>query len=581
MSFTDAIGKLQSVIASLGTEETKKIEKKEDVSESSLFKSSIEDVNEETDITGIEIDYSQAADEVSEQLFTNREIHRNNNDAKEWSQRLDYELENANISEFLKEELAPLYNELCEATDANVREKISAEIKHKYLEAEANGATGTDFEKLDLDLQRFSSLSAQGKAVSELYEQLAEVDDYEMKNKIYAQIDKTNADFSAEQEKLFMQSYIREFDLSDEQVDGLSDWYSKLSETTDEDARAKIQAEIKKYCAEQGIDSNSEMILGLDLSVAQLSRMQDLSLLYEEAMHTNSDKQLDMIYREINLKNTEHLIKNDEMEQKMILSDMGLDDETKQKVLELFDKLSGVNDRSNADKINAEIAQELAEAGVDLSGRDYALLQLTNTNLQMEKENLEIYEELMYTTNPEKINDLNIKLQNIYESYENEFDNIHEKINNIDEANFVENLGEMYEDLSNATSAEDRNAIKEHIQDMIDDKNKEILEQKIFDSYFDLYDVDSEAEKSQKIAEIQSLHAEYGEMQNERKLSDLYDKLSEAKDANSRDVIRAEIRKIENEINQKAELESLYEQLAECESIGEREKILAKIKELE
>ena len=34
---------------------------------------STENVNEETDITGIEIDYSQAADEVADQLFINRE----------------------------------------------------------------------------------------------------------------------------------------------------------------------------------------------------------------------------------------------------------------------------------------------------------------------------------------------------------------------------------------------------------------------------------------------------------------------------------------------------------------------------
>ena len=74
MSFGDLIGKLQSVVSSFGTEETKKTEKKEDVSDNSVFAAAIENVNEETDITGIEIDYSQAADEVADQLFINRNI---------------------------------------------------------------------------------------------------------------------------------------------------------------------------------------------------------------------------------------------------------------------------------------------------------------------------------------------------------------------------------------------------------------------------------------------------------------------------------------------------------------------------
>ena len=46
MSFGDLIGKLQSVVSSFGTEQTKKTGKKEEVSENSLFSSMLEKINE-------------------------------------------------------------------------------------------------------------------------------------------------------------------------------------------------------------------------------------------------------------------------------------------------------------------------------------------------------------------------------------------------------------------------------------------------------------------------------------------------------------------------------------------------------
>ena len=94
---------------------------------------------------------------------------------------------------------------------------------------------------------------------------------------------------------------------------------------------------------------------------------------------------------EINYAKTKAFIEEGEIEQKINLAEMNIDDEAKDKVLELFDELSSVIDRNGADKINAEIAQVLAEAGVDLSGRDYALLQLTNTNLHILKKKATVF----------------------------------------------------------------------------------------------------------------------------------------------------------------------------------------------
>ena len=113
MSFGDLIGKLQSVVSSFGTEETKKTEKKEDISDTSVFASTLKEANDESDITGIEIDFSEAENEVADQIFVNRQINRNKNDAEEFKARVADNLSNANIPEELKDELTPLYSQLC------------------------------------------------------------------------------------------------------------------------------------------------------------------------------------------------------------------------------------------------------------------------------------------------------------------------------------------------------------------------------------------------------------------------------------------------------------------------------------
>ena len=581
MSFGDLIGKLQSVVSSFGTEQTKKTGKKEEVSENSLFSSMLEKINEESDVTGIEIDYSQAADEVAEQLFINKEIHRNAEDAKEWTERVTQELEEANIPASLKDELAPLYGQLCDAIDENQREYITAKIQQKYLEAEANGADGSNFKTLDLDLQIFSSLSLQGKMISELNEKLAEANDYKTRNKIDAEIEKAYADFDIEQSKLYMESYIRENGLSDEQVDGLSELYSQLNEATDENSRAILNAKLDKFCIEQGIDRNSEMMLVLDNNASEIAYDSKLSDLYKQMMHASSDKQIDMIGRKINLVSTEQAVKRSEFQQKISISNMDIDEETKEEVFALLDDLSSVSARGEFDIINAEIAYSLAQAGVDLNGRDYTLFQLETTGLQMEKEYLALHQEALETTDPKKIDEINNKLESIYDSYEPQFDRIHNKLNDIDNKKDAERLSEMYEELSNTTNPEQRKNISEQIKRMIDEQNKTLLENEILDSYWDLYEATDEVEKETIISQIKALHSEYSDMKLEEKLSNLYDDLSKTNDIASRDTIKAKIKEVENQINKKAELESLYEQLAECSSVGEREKILAKIKELE
>ena len=153
MSFADAIGKLQGILTSIGTEETKKTEKKDDISDTSVFASALKEANDESDITGIEIDFSEAENEVADQIFVNREINRNKNDAEEFKARVTDNLSNANIPEGLKDELTPLYSQLCEATNINQREYISAKIKQICAEAEKDGIDGKYLETMNLDLQ--------------------------------------------------------------------------------------------------------------------------------------------------------------------------------------------------------------------------------------------------------------------------------------------------------------------------------------------------------------------------------------------------------------------------------------------
>ena len=472
MSFADAIGKLQGILSSIGTEETKKTEKKDDVSVNSVFSSALEEVNEEADITGIEIDYSQAADEVAEQLFINKEIHRNAEEAKEWSERVNQELDSANIPESLKDELAPLYAQLCEATDSNQREYISAKIKQKYLEAEANGEDGKKLELLELDLQRYSSYAVKGKVISELNQELAETTNPKMKNKIQTEIEKTYADFAAEESKLFVQSFIRENGLSEEQTAGLSDLYSRLGEATDENSRAQIQAQIQKFCVEQDIDRDGEMMQILNRESQEIAYRQDVSELYDKMLHTNSDKQLDMLGRQFNLMQQEHFIKSDEMEQNIILTQMGLDEDTKQEVLDLYEKFYSSTDESSLALINSKIEKILFDSGVDLNGIDYTSLQSNAINLKMEKEELAVIEQTMNETDPKKLEQLYKQWDEIYSSYEDDFAKMRKKFDDIHNAKDAERLAEMYEQLSNTTNNQDRKAILEQIKEVSQSSEK-------------------------------------------------------------------------------------------------------------
>ena len=587
MSLGDLVGKLQSVVSSFGTEETKKTEKKEEVSESSsLFESSVKESNEQSDIAGLELGYSEAADDVFEQIFAKKEINRNYQDAKEFQERVNDSLETADIPASVKDKLAPLYNELCSCDNDDKRNQITAQIKKVCAEAEKEGVDESYLKTLDLDIQLDTLHSSNSNKMVALYEKLAEATDDKEREKIHAEIEKENAIYQAESSKTFNQLYIRQHDLSEEQVGGLSTLYSALADATNTDEREMIQSQIKKFCAEENIDYNGELIQELNYNAVQIPQNQKIAELYDKLSETSSEKDRDMIIREINLQTTQSYIEQGEIEQKMIVAEMGLDEKSRDKVFTLLDELSNSKDKFSSEQINDEIAKTLVSAGIDLNGHDYSLLQLTSTNLQKDKELLPLYEQIMTAKSPKKLDEIWQEIEKIETGYEDKFDYLHEKFSNSQKAELKDELSNMYVQLSETTNQDERNRI---VSEIIDTEGYMAN----LDGHLVVNDVAKTLENlgvpndviNQVTLFASELFADVDNTDTDKILSNIGNIMTQVKqhveDPAIIDDLNLDIQSAFTEVLRSSELEDLYAQYSNAVSDDDKSMINSKIKQVE
>ncbi len=417
MAFLNEISNLFSV---LFKGDIQKSEKKTTDEESSIFSGFNKN---ESNINDQNIDqvYIQSYDDVSEQLFINKEIKRNEEFSEKWKNDLNSTLSNANIPDDLKDELSALYDSLIKTGDQSNKDRINAKIKQLFAEEESKQANNNELEELYYNLTLSANRVLEGAEIKGLYEQLSECVSQNQKYAIQNEIEQTRAAYQAEESKNFIQSYIYQQDLPENLKGELADLYSDLFEAEDINKKDVVEAKIKLFCEENQIDENSELILGLNYNVAQSEKNQKLADLFAQLSEASSQDMRDSIACEIETTRAEYDSEMESISQKMLVNDLNTSKETKDEIYKLIEEMGYAVSSSQVDSISAQISQIMQEAGVDTQSSTYINFNYSIKNMQMNNELKLLYEELGEATSKEQKAELNKEINAVLDKYQSEF----------------------------------------------------------------------------------------------------------------------------------------------------------------
>lgn len=326
-----------------------------------------------------------------------------------------------------------------------------------------------------------------------------------------------------------------------------------------------------EYLALNGIESKitPQMVL-------QLNFESQLKELYEQLNEATDESTRDSINAKIKELQQKHNIEMKKLNiQDIINSTSDLDDEQKAELQDLYTKLSNATSKDERDKILAEIKQKCQEYNVPDS--TMTKLDIEAIDIGFNTELGELYQQLSEASTSEQRDAINIEISKRIQSYNKESADLRLKdmINSSDFSNDVKaELQDLYTKLSEASSNEERDSISAQIQQK-----------------FQEYELPKEFKTS---LDIEALRSASGS-----ELKELYVKLSEASGEDEKEYIQAKIKEVETNykhseaklvtqdiINsldlsneQKEELKDLYTTLSEAQSPEAKEQTLALIQE--
>ena len=411
MSLETLISKIGSIATSI-IEKVKEHKKDDDDGIIHFGNNSTEPVDE----AGISEEFGELQDTFSEEIFNNKQIHRYTSEEAEYKEEINSILLNANIPVNLKEDLAPLYENLAEADNEDEIASIKAEIAQVYANAEKEGIDG-NLKGLQYDLELSAMRSNHATVMKDLYEKLVDASSEEAKFLIHTEIEAMQNRHQIEDTKTFINAYIHNSGLNNEQKNDLAKIYNQLLNANSEDAKDSLMATLEMYCLEKGIDPKGEMIAGLNYNVVQNEKYTVLTELYEKMGNTKNENERSKIWGEIELARTHFENKMLPYETQMLANDLDVNNEAKTSLLDHIDKLQNATDENESEQIIAEIDLLMKQAGVDTNSREYVIMQRITLNIQQNKELEPLYEALANTDDINSIAEINANIEKIYQKY--------------------------------------------------------------------------------------------------------------------------------------------------------------------
>ena len=414
MAFLNEISNLFSV---LSKGDIQKIDNKNTDDKSSIF-SEVNQKESKIVDQNVDKDYMQLYNDVSEQLFINKEIKRNKEFSEKWKNELVSTLSNANISNDLKDELSSLYDSLINSGNQSQKDRINAQIKQLFAEEENNN---NELEELYYNLTLSANRVLEGAEIKGLYEQLSECVSQDQKFVFQNEIEKKRSAYQAEESKNFIQYYIYQQDLPKNVKDTLSSLYSDLLDAPYKEQREQIEAQIHLFYSQNGIDKNSELALGLNYNAVISMKNQEITELYEQLSEAYSQNTRDHILCKIETVKSEYDSEIESYSQQMIINDLNIQNEAKSQILGLISEMSNTDSPQKIDALSASISQIMQEAGVDNQCSAYINFNNSVKNLQMNKELKLLYQELSEADSNEQREELNKEIKDVFAKYQDEF----------------------------------------------------------------------------------------------------------------------------------------------------------------
>ena len=414
MAFLSEISNLFSVLLK---GDIQKIDNKNTDDKSSIF-SEVNQKESKIVDQNVDKDYMQLYNDVSEQLFINKEIKRNKEFSEKWKNELVSTLSNANISNDLKDELSSLYDSLINSGNQSQKDRINAQIKQLFAEEENNN---NELEELYYNLTLSANRVLEGAEIKGLYEQLSECVSQDQKFVFQNEIEKKRSAYQAEESKNFIQSYIYQQDLPKNVKDTLSSLYSDLLDAPYKEQREQIEAQIHLFYSQNGIDKNSELALGLNYNAVISMKNQEITELYEQLSEAYSQNTRDHILCKIETVKSEYDSEIESYSQQMIINDLNIQNEAKSQILGLISEMSNTDSPQKIDALSASISQIMQEAGVDNQSSAYINFNNSVKNLQMNKELKLLYQELSEADSNEQREELNKEIKDVFAKYQDEF----------------------------------------------------------------------------------------------------------------------------------------------------------------
>ena len=337
-------------------------------------------------------------------------------DIEKYQKNINTILQSSNLSSELQTTLSELYDSLNEAQSDSEKDSIQAQID--LVMEEAGCADSETALELELNQLRIDN----AKEIQELYEELSQADSDDTEELIRIKIAEKEAENTAEEYKKIIQLDIKSSDLSESQSSQLTDLYLQLAQANGEAEYASIQAEISLFCAEEGINTEGDLILGLNYSAKMASTESQVSELYAEMEDAESQDTRTSIANEINALRNEADIELYTIEQKQYINEMGLSSDIRNDVMELLSELEDTDEIEQKDKINATIQQLLAEVGVDTDSTEYKNFNIASILRQRAEELQPLYEELEIAASQSLKAEINVQIKEIYDEYEAEID---------------------------------------------------------------------------------------------------------------------------------------------------------------
>lgn len=367
MSLVDVLGKIQSVVTEFitGNEKTENSEES-----NSIF--SFGQTNQQQDVDELSSSYYYLAQHIEEQNFIQREISRNSEHASKFDEMMQQELQMANLPDPLKKELAPLFKELATPIDEDERDRLEAKIEEVCEFANSENPLPENTAQEILRLEILALQSAEGSHVASLYNQLSNIESSSGEDfSMYAEIEKTQSEYDKRLSELNIRLELSYSNFSPEQKSELGLAFFEYMEADSEIKKEDIENQIQMYCAEQGIDEQSPVMLALwsEAITGNLdAQTVDLNKLLK---HIDSDEIKEVIIAEKNKILDEAQFKLSGISMKQWAHHMNLPEDVKGEVFELINSLQAIENSDAKELVKDRITMLLGTAGVDFEGIAY------------------------------------------------------------------------------------------------------------------------------------------------------------------------------------------------------------------